>query len=176
MFLSRNSDHASALLAVMASVVGLAIPLLPWPWLPRFTWDFLNLLYVAVLAVALPYSLVAIASGLQKRRHRIACRTVAGLTVVLLIFAAAVSMIAEPPTERISEVPTSEGAYRLYRIECELLCPTRLELRKELEFLSVLKLVRTVWAGERDTAELHQSPDGNIEVHDGDRLISRVRD
>ncbi|MCB1957701.1 MAG: hypothetical protein KDG55_18630 [Rhodocyclaceae bacterium] len=161
---------------LLACVLGAGIGLNPGPWLPRFSWDGLNLLFVGLIALTIVFAVVAAGIGMRRGPYRMMVLALAGLMALGVLPAGVLALVVYRPAERMAELESEDTVYRLYRVECDLLCPTRLELRREREFMSVVKLVRPVWYGEHDHAELRRSPRGDVEVVDGQRLLYRVRE
>ena len=163
-------------LILLASVGGFAVSFIPWPWIPQFTRDAWNYLYVVSVILVILYSLAAVGINLRRRFRRFLILTLAAMIVVVAAPISVIAFLAYRPADRISEISSDGGFYRLYRFKCELLCPTRLELRRELEFMSLVKIVRPIWSGDHEMAELRASRTGEIEVVVGHRLLYRVRD
>ena len=163
-------------LILLASIGGFAVSFIPLPWLPRFTVDALNYLYIVSVILAILYAFAAVGINLRRRFRRFVILTLAAMIVVVAAPISVIALVAYRPGDLISEISSDGGFYRLYRFECELLCPTRLELRRELEFMSLVKIVRPIWSGDHEMAELRASRTGEIEVVVGHRLLYRVRD
>lgn len=77
--------------------------------------------------------------------------------------------------EKIAEVDTDAGYYRLYRTNCGAPCSYGLALRHEYDAPLGIKLVKSVWGMDRIyEAELVQTQEG-IEVQRAGKLLTQLR-
>lgn len=173
-----------ALFATAISFTAYGITWINGPWLPRFSYDPLNYWFTGLAALSVPVSLLAV-GACSKRMWPGALTILAAIIIAVpLVPFGAIAIYESSNTkdeqhlshQLLAERVAYGHLYRLYRTDCGATCSFGLELRREIEVLRYLKLVKPIWSRyQEDTATLQSSPNGELQVVRGLNILHTVK-